>query len=53
MFQDDIYPPCESGTPALTGEEWASGVTKPPRLLVFSAEGAKDIPAGEEPPVRS
>lgn len=53
MFQDDIYPPCESGIPALTGEEWASGISRPPRLLMFTGEGAKDIPVGQEPPYTS
>lgn len=35
MFQDDIFPPCPSGEPALTAEEWASGVDKDPILKAF------------------
>ena len=47
MFQDDIFPPCFSGVPALSVEEWASGVDKDPRLVAFSANGLSDISAKE------
>lgn len=47
MFQDDIFPPCFSGTAALSAEEWASGVDKDPRLVAFSASGLSDVGAKE------
>ena len=47
MFQDDIFPPCFSGVPALSVEEWASGVDKDPRLVAFSANGLSDVGAKE------
>ena len=43
MFQDDIFPPCSSGKPALSAEEWASGTNKDPLLVAFSSDGIKDV----------
>lgn len=39
MFQDDIFPPCPSGEPALSAEEWAGGVDKPPKLMSLNEGG--------------
>ena len=39
MFQEDIYPPCEAGIPALSAEEWASGENKPPVLVILTKDG--------------
>jgi len=34
-FQKDLYPPCISSTPALSAEEWFSGIlTKRESLLI-------------------
>lgn len=46
MFQEDIYPPCEAGVPALSAEEWASGVDKPPVLVVITKDGLGGQTAG-------
>ena len=42
MFQDDIYPPCAAGTPALTAEEWCGGADKDPKVLEFTQDGLKE-----------
>mmetsp|Transcript_16610 Transcript_16610/g.25608 ORF Transcript_16610/g.25608 Transcript_16610/m.25608 type:complete len:99 (-) Transcript_16610:669-965(-) len=34
-YQPDLYPPCESGKPALTYDEWASGKNSIPDLMAF------------------
>lgn len=34
-FQDDIFPPCPSGEPALTAEEWIGGTDADPKLKSF------------------
>lgn len=39
MFQADIFPPCPSGEPALTAEEWIGGVDKDPKLMSFGGDG--------------
>ena len=39
MFQSDIFPACPAGEPALSAEEWESGVDKDPILMEFK-EGA-------------
>jgi len=33
MFQDDIFPDCFSGEPALTGDEWLSGKNAEPKTM--------------------
>ena len=45
MFQDDIFPPCYSGTAALSAEEWAGGMDKDPRLLSFTSDGLEEVSA--------
>ena len=47
MFQDDVFPPCPSGKPALTAEEWASGVDKDPLLVAFTKGGLVELSAEE------
>ena len=47
MFQDDIYPPCPSGVPALTAEEWVGGTNKDPILVSFSDSGLTELSAAE------
>ena len=39
MFQDDIYPPCPSGEPALSADEWLAGVNKNPKLVEITSKG--------------
>lgn len=43
MFQEDIFPPCPAGKPALTAEEWASGMNKDPWLVKFSQNGMVEM----------
>ncbi len=43
MFQEDIYPPCEAGKPALTAEEWIGGTDKDPWLVRFSKNGLQEM----------
>jgi hypothetical protein len=44
MFQEDIFPACPSGEPALTAEEWISGTNKDPILMEFKSDGAGSGP---------
>ena len=48
MFQEDIYPPCEAPTAALSADEWAAGTDKDPRKLTFSQEGLNEVRAVNE-----
>ena len=38
MFQDDIFPPCFAGTPALSAEEWIGGTDRVPKLVKFNPQ---------------
>jgi hypothetical protein len=51
MFQADIFPPCLSGEPALSAEEWIGGVDKDPILMSFGGDGQTVTSSG--PRVRS
>lgn len=39
MFQDDIYPPCFAGIPALSADEWIAGGNKKPILVNITKDG--------------
>lgn len=43
MFQDDIFPPCPAGTPAMTAEEWFGGKNLNPILVKFSEAGLEEL----------
>lgn len=46
MFQDDIFPPCAAGIPALSADEWTAGVTKSPILVSITADGLGGTSSG-------
>lgn len=46
MFQEDIYPPCPAGVPALTADEWVGGTNKDPVLMKIN-EGATTVKVGD------
>ena len=62
QFQEDIFPPTNSSSPALSAAEWASGKTKtlakvslkdgytPPARAAFEAPEQEAVPAEEQPP---
>ena len=43
MFQEDIYPPCFAGVPALSADEWLAGANKNPVLVPFTKDGLGTI----------
>lgn len=51
MFQEDIYPPCDAGIPALSADEWASGQNKPPVLVTITKDGLGSTTTGAPLPV--
>lgn len=51
-FQDDIFPPCPSGEPALTAEEWLDGTDADPKLKSF-VEGVTVASTGPKRAVAS
>ena len=46
MFQDDIFPPCAAGIPALSADEWIAGVTKSPIMVTITADGLGGTSSG-------
>eukprot|EP01097_Dermamoeba_algensis_P006258 TRINITY_DN3919_c0_g2_i1.p1 TRINITY_DN3919_c0_g2~~TRINITY_DN3919_c0_g2_i1.p1 ORF type:complete len:891 (-),score=211.28 TRINITY_DN3919_c0_g2_i1:215-2857(-) len=43
LFQEDIFPPCASGEPALNAAEWFSGKTSGPKTKSLKPAGAKSV----------
>ena len=43
MFQEDIYPPCFAGVPALSADEWLAGANKNPVLVPFTKDGLGSV----------
>ena len=52
-FQDDLYPPCPAGKPALAAEEWFAGKNCDPMLVAFSGTGLKEVEVDTPESVRS
>ncbi len=43
MLQDDIFKTCFAPTPALSADEWASGVDKDPILYEYTRDGLVEL----------
>ena len=48
MFQDDIFPPCYAGSPAMSADEWQSGTNKPPVLVTITKDGLGGETSGKK-----
>src|SRR5689334_21849749 len=43
LYQEDLYPPCPSGKPALTPEEWLAGKNAPPATVNLKPQGVTSV----------
>eukprot|EP00484_Ammonia_sp_Unknown_P019886 CAMPEP_0197026456 /NCGR_PEP_ID=MMETSP1384-20130603/6533_1 /TAXON_ID=29189 /ORGANISM="Ammonia sp." /LENGTH=460 /DNA_ID=CAMNT_0042455121 /DNA_START=158 /DNA_END=1540 /DNA_ORIENTATION=+ len=48
VFQEDIFPPCVSGKPGLSADEWSAGNNADPPTMSMDPDDRKDMEDGDD-----